>query len=525
VNRSRYMRFAASLPMGAVIALAPLAAAAQSTPGAGQGAAPSGIGAIPQTTPPPPVTSPSAPVPPLVVDPATGTPNLQPVPVTPAPTPPPASAPADPSFGAVVNEYRATPTPAPVYGPQAPERTKLPRRALTTGELDLVGALELGRSNDATWRAALAERDVNRQTANQTITGYLPSANYSFQNIPTESGSRHVATVSQPIVSLGGLATLRQRGPRRQYADSTLEVREQDLAVRIVTAVTDMIKAREASTLNQARIDAFRAQSDRAERLYRAGLGTVTDARDIAVRYEQAQANAFLLKADQSAAESRLRSIIGQEVPEDAFQLPAQFGPIELEPIGLLADRQEAENPQIEVARASERISKLEADRTRAQMLPTLSASATVTRRSGVQSSSVGLSVNAPLAPGSIFQSRAAGATARRSSEERRQVQERAKVELERLYAQVDGGRQALAISAKAIEAAELSVVANSKSYEGGVRTNVDVVNAIQVVYEVKSTYVNSAAVLALNYLNLLLLSGIAPDEAMADTQRFLLNQ
>ena len=78
-----------------------------------------------------------------------------------------------------------------------------------------------------------------------------------------------------------------------------------------------------------------------------------------------------------------------------AFALPEQFGPIELEPIGLLVDRQGAENPQIDAARASERISKLESDRIRAQMLPTLSASATMTRRQGVDSSFVGLSVNA----------------------------------------------------------------------------------------------------------------------------------
>jgi len=79
---------------------------------------------------------------------------------------------------------------------------------------------------------------------------------------------------------------------------------------------------------------------------------------------------------------------------------------------------------------------------------------------------------------------------------------------LERLSALVDGGRKALVISAKAIDAAELSVLANSKSFEGGVRSNVDVVNAIQTLFEVKNDYVQSATALALNYLNLLLIAG-----------------
>ena len=154
--------------------------------------------------------------------------------------------------------------------------------------------------------------------------------------------------------------------------------------------------------------------------------------------------------------------------------------------------------------------------------VPVVGASATYTNRAGASDSFVGLSINAPLNAGSFFQVGAANASRRRAFEERRQVQERASTELQRLYAMVDGGQQALAISAKAVGSAELSVEANTKSFEGGVRTSVDVVNAIQTVFEVKSTYVTSATTLALNYLNLLLLSGEDTETAMAETQRFL---
>ena len=54
-------------------------------------------------------------------------------------------------------------------------------------------------------------------------------------------------------------------------------------------------------------------------------------------------------------------------------------------------------------------------------------------------------------------------------------------------------------------------------------RTNVDVVNAIQTQFEVQSNYVQSAAALATNYLNLLLLSGEDPEDALALVQKFLL--
>lgn len=408
-----------------------------------------------------------------------------------------------------------------VSGPPSP----YPVARSVPGEIDLVSAYTLGHENDPTYRAAIAEHDANRQTADQTITAYLPQASYSYNNIPTEGGARHVATVTQPIISIGGLATLKQRAPRRAYADATLQVREQDLATRTMTAVSDIIKANEAIALNDARIDAFRAQSERATKLYQAGQGTITDARDIEVRYEQALSNRILLKSDQIAAQARLRSIMGAPVPEGAFRLPEQFGPVELTSVDTYLQQQTDDNPQIEAARQTERINQLEARRIRGSIFPVLGASATYTRRSGVADSYVGVSVSAPLNAGSLFQIGAANASVRRSFEERRQVEDKARTELERLYALVDGGRQALAINAKAIEAAELSVEANTRSYEGGVRTSVDVVNAIQTTFEVKNAYVQAATTLAINYLNLQLLAGIDPADAMAATQLFLLGR
>ncbi|WP_448661651.1 TolC family protein [Sphingomonas sp. CJ20] len=482
----------------------------------------SGIAALPQTTPPPPVTTETVPSNPVLPQTARPVDVPPPVAVEPARAGPGIPRGALRQVDALPQQQRGQAAPAPggistgrSGGDEAPN----------PNAMDLVKAFDRGYDNDPTFRAAVAERQANRQTADQSIAGYLPSASYSFANIPTESGTRQVLSVTQPILSLSGYATLKQRGPRRRYADATFEVRIQDLAVRTVTAITDIIKANEASALNDAKIEQLRTQSERAERLYRNGLGTITDARDIQVRYEQALANRVLLRSDQIAAAARLESYTGQTIRPEDFRLPSHFGPISLQPADSYLLRQEADNPQIAAARETERIGRLEALRTRGAMLPVLGANATYSRRAGVESSYVGISLNAPLNAGSFFQTGAANASARRSAEERRATEAKARVELQRLYALVDGGQQALALTSKAIESAELSVYANTQSYEGGVRTNVDVVNAIQTVFEVKNSQVTSAATLALNYLNLLLLAGEDPEDAVAATQRFLLNR
>ena len=397
------------------------------------------------------------------------------------------------------------------------------RAAACDARIDLVEAYRLGRENDPTFRAAVAERQVNRATADQTLAAVLPSANYSYQNIPTESGNRQVFTVSQPIASVSALATIRQRGPRRAFADATFGVRDQDLASRTLTAIIDIIRASEARALNEARIDALAAQSERASRLYSSGLGTITDAREIQVRYEQSLANRILLTSDLEAAEARFRSIVGVDPGPDDFRLPERQGPIVLDRIDQYLVAQSQSSPQVEAARQTERISELEAARIRGSIFPTVGGTATYTNYGGRSDSFVGLAILAPLNAGTFYQTGAARASARRAFEERRQVEERARTELERFHALVTGGQQALDISAKAIEAAELSVEANSKSYEGGVRTSVDVVNAIQTMFEVKNAYVNAATTLALNYLNVQLLAGVPSEEALRATQTFLL--
>ena len=95
-------------------------------------------------------------------------------------------------------------------------------------------------------------------------------------------------------------------------------------------------------------------------------------------------------------------------------------------------------------------------------------------------------------------------------------------LDLDRQHALVDSGQQEFAIRKDAILAAELAVESNLKSQQGGVRTTVDVLNAIQTLATVRNVYVNTAARLAENYLTLLLQAGFTTDEAVARIERAL---
>lgn len=390
-----------------------------------------------------------------------------------------------------------------------------------SGPMGLIQAFDLALDHDAEFRSAEAEFDVNRVAAKQSLAAYLPSANYSMTNIPTDGLTRQVFSVSQPILSLERLATLRQRGPRSRYADVLLLTRQNDLAQRLMKAVSDYVRANESAKLNAAKVDALEEQSIRATKLYRGGLGTITDAREVEVRYLQARANQSLLIAERSAATSRISSMTGMDVTASDFVLPERLEKIILPSKGALS-LGVAESPQVLAAQLTERVASLEAQRVRGSLLPTVNGSASYTMTQGRRISYVGFSVTAPVAVSGIFHVQAASASARRSSEDRRRIQEQADVNFQRYYGLVEGGQEALQGHSMAIEAAELSVAANRKSYEGGVRSNLDVVNAIQTAFEVKNQYINSALVLADNYLNLQLTAGVATTEAIANVERFL---
>lgn len=387
--------------------------------------------------------------------------------------------------------------------------------------LALDEAFELALDYDAEYQAAEAEYDVNKVAAKQSLTAYLPQASYSMTNIPTDGLTRQVVSVSQPILSLERLAVLRQRGPRKRYADGMLLLRQNELAQRLVKAVADYVRSNESAKLNASKVDALNEQAIRANRLYRGGLGTVTDAREVEVRYQQARTNQILLEAERDAAASRLRSLTGVPITARDFELPGQLPSIALLPkeeleAGVLT------SPAVIIAGLSERVAQLDAERAKWSLLPTVNGSASYSMSRGKNISYLGISITAPINAGSIFQAEASSASSRRAAEERRKVQDQAEVSFERYYALVQGGQSALQSSALAVQAAELSVDANKKSYEGGVRSNLDVVNAIQTSFEVKSQYVNSAMQLAENYLSLQLTAGIPAVSAIASVQQFL---
>ncbi|MDP3702372.1 MAG: TolC family protein [Hylemonella sp.] len=386
----------------------------------------------------------------------------------------------------------------------------------------LSDAFDQARKYDPLFQAARSERDANLVASQVAGSAYYPQLQGSYTQLETEANTRQTYTLTQPIISAERYATLQEREPREQLASATFQLREQDLSQRLVKAVAELLRVNEGLRLNKAKIDALEKQSQSSQRAFELGQGTVTDVRDARVRLDQARADTLTLEAQTGAAQRQLTAITGAPVSSLPLSVPRLERAVALQSVDEYIAGGARANPQLVVAQQNQRIGELAVTRADSAWLPTLSAVWMNTTSSNVTTNYSGISVSLPLQAGSFYQMKGAAANALKTQEQTRDAELRTRLEVQRLWSLVNAGRSEVAIRLEAIQSAELSVEANEKSFRGGVRSQIDVLNSIQILYQVQQDYVNAVLTLAENYLNLLLQSAIPAGQAIASTQAIL---
>ncbi len=395
--------------------------------------------------------------------------------------------------------------------------------------LDLLQVYDLARGYDPSFQTAKADRAVSGADITVLRLSYLPTANASFGRETTDNANRTTIQVTQPVLDLQKFASMREAAPREVQAESTFRTKENELASRVLKSVVELAKTRETLALSDKQIEALTEQSNRSKRRFELGQGTVTEVRTAQVRLDQAQAARRQLDAQLAIVQKQYLALTGAPAPAPAaLRLSSEPAKPRLMSLMELLDRVIAGNSNVLAARAGERIAQLEQQKVVAGYLPQVTAVARRTKVEGAESTNYsGLQLTIPLGvSASNFASQYKAALAiDRAKEVVRSTEEGQKLEAERLWALVNAGLEELAIRKSAIANAELSAEANVKSYEAGVVTAVDVLNAILAVFETKRDYLNTLATLTENYLNLQLISAQPPIDALRSVQAVLFNK
>ena len=389
--------------------------------------------------------------------------------------------------------------------------------------IELTDAFEAAKTNDPTYQAAKAEKDANKANSVASRTAYLPGLVWQQSQPSTINYSQKTTSINQPIFDAAKGASVAQGGAQSTYADANFANQSNELATRTMTAVQQLVVSAEAIKTNASTISALESQYNGAKRKYELGQGTVTDMLDVQVKFEQAKANQLTLRANLKAAQDQFFAITNYYPTANDFILPHKHASAKLEPLEAILSKVESDNPSIMAAKANEQIAKYDIAKVSAGVLPTVSYTfQNITAANVPASYNNGLTIVIPLNAGAYVKTYASVAKARQSSDTRLATEVQAKTQAQNLYAQVEAGFESLKIRNQAVDTAKLSLTANQKSYEAGVKSTTDVLLSIQALAQTKNDYAQAATQQALNYMNLLLVGAQEPEMAVAQAQAFL---
>jgi protease secretion system outer membrane protein len=389
---------------------------------------------------------------------------------------------------------------------------------------DLLADYQKALRFDPQYQTALADLSIAQRSAKQAQSVFYPEATFNTERLATDTATRMSLGVSQPLLDWGRYIAFKQATPKELLGEISLQVKQQDLANKLIKAAIDLVLANESLRLNETKIQSVEQQALRAARMLQLGQGTVTDLRDIQVKQSQARGQQLAFESQLQVALKQYAAITGETPRIQDFVLPLQQGSYSVLSLSEYTDIGLRANPSAIAARLNVDLALSEVQKIKASFVPTVQARYSYSQ-SGDNSNSqsyVGMALSVPLRASTIYEMQSAEATVIKTQESLRETESTIRLNADKLRGQVINGVQALKVQREAIEAAEFSVEANTKSYQGGVRTAVDVLNAIQTVFQVKSDYVTLATTQAQNVLALSLLAATAPLDAVALTMQYL---
>ncbi|HYC48272.1 MAG TPA: TolC family outer membrane protein [Burkholderiales bacterium] len=382
---------------------------------------------------------------------------------------------------------------------------------------DLLEVFRQAQRSDTAYAAARATWAAAQERIPQGRAGLLPLASVSASAQYTDRDTRFrdsttprtsgdfgstsfSLSVTQPIYRRQNVIVYEQALTQVGQADAQLALAAQDLILRVAQAYFDVLLAQDSVVFAEAQKAAIGQQLEQAKRNFEVGTATITDTHEAQARYDLTTAQEIAARNDLELRRRSLEQLIGRGAPPVAPLGPAftlkSPQPATMEPWVELALHG---NLQVRIAQSALTFSTQEIARNRAAHLPTLDAFATMsesgsgaTSTGGVgtdsRSTVAGVQLALPIYQGGATTSRVREAIA--NEERARQDLENARRSAEFAARQAFLGITSGTAQVHALEAALVSTESQLSStrlgQEVGVRTQVDVLNAQQLLFSAR---------------------------------------
>jgi protease secretion system outer membrane protein len=370
--------------------------------------------------------------------------------------------------------------------------------------LTLEQAYQAALRNDPTFRASYYAGEAGKESRILGRSTLLPNVNGSYSasknksDIQTNTSLTHPkynsrsgnVQLRQALFNLDALARYKQGVAQANASEASVDAARQELIVRVVGAYVEAIFSNEQLALAQAQRNMLAEQKAVNDRLYKGGEGTVTDQLETQAKLDLAEARLLEAKDSQRTALTTLQGIVGEEITSlDSLRPDFKVRPIDMRNFEDWKRSALSSNPTLRAAMFSVEAQRQEVNKAKAGHYPRLDFVATYARNDSetintlnqeTTQRSIGVQLNIPLYAGG-----AVNATTRqaRANEERAKAELQANinkitVELRKEYDAVISGVTRVKALEKAVESTQLLVKATTQSIKGGVRINLDLLNA-----------------------------------------------
>lgn len=380
--------------------------------------------------------------------------------------------------------------------------------------LSLLQAYQEALQNDPTYLSAVHENEAGQQSKVLGRSNLLPilSANYASsnnradvtaQNFAGKPSTTHpeysskVATISlrQAILNLDGVARYRQGIAQSDYSDALFSARSQNLMLRVVSAYSDAQYAQYQLVLATGQRDFYAEQMRINTRTFEKGEGTRTDMLETQAKHDIAQAQLLEVNDNLLNARNALAAIVGHEVTQ-LDGLSDNFRVQPMQPASFDAWKQIAleQNQEIAAQRQAVEVARQDINKNRSGHAPRLDFVASYSNNQGEtintynQEStvrSIGFQLNIPLYSGGSVNA----ATSQSVSNHQKALSDldaktnQILVELRKQYSLALSSATRIDALVKSVDSATVLVAATRQSIKGGVRINLDLLNAQQQLF------------------------------------------
>ncbi len=401
----------------------------------------------------------------------------------------------------------------------------------------LLDAYEAALENDPTYRSAFHENEAGQQAEAIGLAGLLPNLSITHVQSKTtgtqafSSGvggtqplnfDSQVSTLSlrQPLINLEAVASYRQGKAKADSSRAKFTGRSQQLVVRVVEAYVKTLLAQDHVKLAEAQRDSFEELKHVNERMLQKGEGTTTDVLETQSKFALAQAKTIEAHDELEGAQLQLEAIIGQKITKlDSLSEKFSSHVIQLQDYDSWYALALERNAELVTQRHAVTSGKEEIRKSYAGHAPRVDLVASLTHnKSGsfvtanreFDLAAAGVEINIPLYAGGRINAITTQAKASHAQAEADQdaITQKVLVELRKQYNLLLSGVKRIESLELSVKSAELLVDATRKSILGGIRINLNLLDAQQQLHTARRDLAEARYNYLLAYLRLQLAAG-----------------